>query len=66
MFKPLPGNISIDRITMLFGQDLEDSPETINESPYEEGWLVKIRALDIAQIDDLLTDEEYERVIAEE
>lgn len=51
---------------MLFGQDLEDSPETINESPYEEGWLVKIRALDIAQIDDLLTDEEYERVIAEE
>jgi glycine cleavage system H protein len=42
---------------------LEDAPENINEDPYGEGWIVKLRTTDGA---DLLSPEEYEQVVAEE
>ena len=42
---------------------LEDAPEKINEDPYGEGWIVKLRTSDTA---DLLSPEEYEKVVAEE
>jgi glycine cleavage system H protein len=42
---------------------LEDAPENINEDPYGEGWIVKLRTTDEP---DLLSPEEYERVVAEE
>ncbi len=42
---------------------LEDAPENINEDPYGEGWIVKLRITDEA---DLLSPEEYEKVVEEE
>jgi glycine cleavage system H protein len=42
---------------------LEDAPEKINEDPYAEGWMVKLRTSDEA---DLLSPEEYEKVVEEE
>lgn len=42
---------------------LEDHPELINASPYEEGWLVKIKVADVAQLDALLSDEAYRALI---
>jgi glycine cleavage system H protein len=42
---------------------LEDAPEKINEDPYGEGWIVKLRTSDEA---DLLSPEEYEEVVKEE
>ena len=42
---------------------LEDAPENINEEPYGEGWIVKLRTTDEA---DLLSPEEYEKVVEEE
>jgi glycine cleavage system H protein len=42
---------------------LEDAPENINEDPYGEGWIVKLRTTDEA---DLLSSEEYEKVVQEE
>ena len=42
---------------------LEDVPENINEDPYGEGWIVKLRTTDEP---DLLSPEEYERVVEEE
>ena len=42
---------------------LEDAPEKINEDPYGEGWIVKLRTSDEA---DLLSPEEYEKVVEEE
>ena len=42
---------------------LEDAPENINEDPYGEGWIVKLRTSDEA---DLLSPEEYEKVVEEE
>jgi glycine cleavage system H protein len=42
---------------------LEDAPEKINDDPYGEGWLVKLRTSGEA---DLLSPEEYEKVVQEE
>jgi glycine cleavage system H protein len=42
---------------------LEDAPEKINEDPYGEGWIIKLRTSDEA---DLLSPEEYEKVVEEE
>ena len=42
---------------------LEDAPENINEDPYGEGWIVKLRTTDEV---DLLSPEEYEKVVEEE
>ncbi|CAN5702607.1 glycine cleavage system protein GcvH [soil metagenome] len=42
---------------------LNDTPENVNEDPYGEGWIVKIRTSEEA---DLLSAEEYEKVVEEE
>jgi glycine cleavage system H protein len=42
---------------------LEDAPENINEDPYGEGWIVKLRTTDEL---DLLSPEAYEKVVEEE
>jgi len=42
---------------------LEDAPEKINDDPYGEGWIVKLR---ISEEGDLLSPEEYEQVVEEE
>ena len=42
---------------------LEDAPEKINDDPYGEGWIVKLRTSEEA---DLLSPEEYEKVVEEE
>ena len=42
---------------------LEDAPENINEDPYGEGWIVKLRTTDEP---DLLSPEDYEKVVEDE
>ena len=39
---------------------LEDSPETVNEDPFGEGWMIKFKSSDPSQWDSLLAPEEYE------
>ena len=39
---------------------LSDAPECINEDPYGEGWLVKVRLSDASEADELLDAESYE------
>ena len=38
---------------------LEDSPETINESPYEDGWIIKVKASDTSELDALQNADDY-------
>lgn len=45
---------------------LEDSPEKINDDPYNNGWIVVVELSDPAELDQLLTAEEYEAFIKEE
>jgi glycine cleavage system H protein len=39
---------------------LKDSPEQINEDPYGEGWLVRVRLSDTSELDSLLDSESYQ------
>jgi glycine cleavage system H protein len=47
-------------------EDLAESPEAVNEDPYGDGWLIKVRVSDPADLDDLMENEEYEQMIARE
>lgn len=44
---------------------LLDTPETINESPYSDGWFYKIQPDDINELDELLSPDEYGEVCEE-
>lgn len=42
---------------------LEDTPELINSSPFDEGWMIRVKLSDPAQLDDLLSAEAYGELI---
>ncbi len=44
---------------MDFNKSLEDTPETINKDPYEEGWIVKIKLDSTDELDELLDFSAY-------
>ncbi|AKC76763.1 glycine cleavage system protein GcvH [Staphylococcus sp. EG-SA-6] len=46
-------------------EELEDSPEFVNESPYEKAWMVKVELSDESQLDDLLSADQYKEMIGE-
>ena len=43
--------------------DLEDSPDLINKSPYEEGWLIKIKLSNMDELENLLSAAEYNKIV---
>lgn len=45
--------------------ELEDSPELLNEDPYEN-WIIRVKLSDAEQLDNLISAEEYEKFCAEE
>ena len=45
---------------------LEDAPETVNDSPYENGWFFRIQPSDVGELDDLLDIEGYQAVCEQE
>jgi glycine cleavage system H protein len=61
-----------DLVAALSGEVLEvnqevlDAPETVNEDPYERGWLVRIRLSDPGEVDGLLDVEAYRQLLAEQ
>lgn len=59
LFMPITGEI------IAINTDLEDAPESVNESPYENGWMVKIKASDLSQIDDLMDASAYKSLIGQ-
>lgn len=46
-------------------EDLLDSPEILNEDPYEN-WIIKVKLEDKSELDDLMSSEEYEEFTNEE
>ncbi|NRD76426.1 glycine cleavage system protein GcvH [Bacillus sp. BRMEA1] len=47
-------------------EDLSDSPEFVNESPYEKAWMIVIELSNPSELDELLTAEQYEEMTNEE
>jgi glycine cleavage system H protein len=58
VISPLSGEI------VEVNEALSDSPENINEDPYGEGWLVKVRLTETSEIDTLMDAESYEHMLA--
>jgi glycine cleavage system H protein len=54
IYAPVSGEI------VTINEELEDSPELINESPLDRGWLVEIKVDGVAQTGDLMNQQEYE------
>jgi len=46
-------------------EKLLEHPELINQSPYEEGWIVKIKPSNPEQIDSLLSKEQYDKLVGQ-
>lgn len=44
---------------------LSDSPETVNADPHGDGWMLKIRVQDAAQLDTLMSAEDYDTFVTE-
>ena len=44
---------------------LEEHPELVNEDPYGEGWLIKLKPTDVSEMDGLLDAEAYKKIINE-
>lgn len=57
MFMPVGGKV------LEFNETLEDAPETINKDCYGEGWIVKIKVSDAAELEELLSAEAYAATI---
>ena len=58
LFMPLSGEI------LEFNESLETNPEKVNEDPYNEGWMIKLKISDLSEMDDLLSAEDYQNTIS--
>lgn len=58
LYMPITGKV------VAWNDSLEDSPETINEDPYGDGWIAKVEPANPADLDELLTADAYEAEIS--
>ena len=59
LFIPVSGKV------LEFNNALEDNPELVNDSPYGDGWIVKIEITNTDEISDLLDSEAYKSLIGQ-
>jgi len=45
--------------------ELEDHPELINQSPLEDGWIIKIKLSDASELEELMDEETYNKMVEE-
>ena len=57
MFMPVSGEV------VEFNEALADKPEKVNQDPYGEGWIVKIKVSDPSHIDELLDADHYKDLV---
>jgi len=56
----------IDGKVVAVNEELLQSPELINKSPFESGWIVKLELSNISQLENLMTEEEYKKFVGED
>lgn len=59
VYAPLSGSV------VEVNEALNDEPGLVNESPYEEGWMVVLELKDPSEVEDLLSPKEYAEILAE-
>jgi len=56
LFLPMSGKI------IEFNESLNDNPEKVNDSPYGEGWIIKVEITNPAELDELLDSKTYSEI----
>ena len=59
IYAPLSGKI------VAINEELGDEPERVNRSPYGDGWLIELKPLSDAELDELLTAEQYQQLLSQ-
>lgn len=57
LFMPIAGEV------LEFNEALEADPELVNNDPYGEGWMIKVKISDASELENLLSDEAYSNLI---
>ncbi len=60
LYAPISGKV------VEINEDLNDSPEFVNESPYEKAWMIVVEPADAGEVDKLMTAEQYEEMTKED
>lgn len=60
LYAPISGKV------VEINEDLDDSPEFVNESPYEKAWMIVIEPANLADVENLMTAEQYEEMTNED
>jgi glycine cleavage system H protein len=60
VYAPLSGEV------IAVNELLEDSPETVNSDPYHDGWFYKLQPGDLAELESLLSSQDYDALCAED
>lgn len=60
LYAPVSGTV------VEINEELSDSPEFVNESPYEKAWMIIVEPSDIGEVNQLMTAEQYEEMTKEE
>ena len=53
IYSPISGEV------IAVNEQLEDEPETVNSSPYDDGWFFKVKPSDVGELDDALDADGY-------
>lgn len=57
LFMPLTGEV------LEMNKDIDAAPESVNSDPYGKGWMIKIKLTNPAEVNDLLSVEDYKKLI---
>ncbi|QQZ10484.1 glycine cleavage system protein GcvH [Heyndrickxia vini] len=60
LYAPVSGKV------VSVNEELSDSPEFVNESPYEKAWMIVVEPSNAAELDELMSAEQYEEMIKED
>ncbi|WP_438312371.1 glycine cleavage system protein GcvH [Sporosarcina sp. FA9] len=56
LYAPISGKV------VEMNEELEDSPEFVNESPYEKAWMIVVEPSNVSELDALMTAEDYDKM----
>ena len=57
LFMPVSGKVDS------FNKELEDSPELINDDPYNKGWIISVSDFDESELETLLSADDYKKLV---
>ncbi|WP_210471168.1 glycine cleavage system protein GcvH [Sporosarcina sp. 6E9] len=59
LYAPISGKV------VEVNEELEDSPEFVNESPYEQAWMIVVEPSNVSELDALMSAEDYDKMTIE-